>query len=170
MRTVFSILFVFFISILSVSGQEHYNYTPGSDNDYDTVYVSQFDTIDIQNVLNKGDWGHLSINADERIADLLDIQKEISIRKRGIDGYRVQLFQGSKDEAFRIKAEFMKKYPDCKVYILFRTPDFRVRAGDFRTRSEAIKLKYTVEKNFPNPLIVEDIINFPDLVFEEGNK
>jgi hypothetical protein len=75
----------------------------------------------------------------------------------------VQIYQGEKDRAYDFKSVFLRKYPDYKVYVLFKTPDFRVRVGDFRTRSEAIKLKYLIEKDFPNSFIVEDFINFPAL-------
>jgi hypothetical protein len=102
----------------------------------------------------KGPWDHLTIYSE-------------SIRKGGIDGFRLQLFQGSKDEAYQIKSNFLKKYPNYQVYVLFQTPDFKVRVGDFRNRTETIHLKYSIEKDFPNPFIVEDVINFPELEQKE---
>lgn len=110
-------------------------------------------------------WNHLTIISDSRIDKLLEIQKEESIRKATIAGYRLQIYQGTKkDYAYQLKARFLSKFPDYKVYVLFQTPEFRVRIGDFRSRSEAIKLKYLIEKDFPNPFIVEDNINFPDII------
>jgi hypothetical protein len=108
-------------------------------------------------------WDHLTIISDSRIKDILEIQREESIRKRGFDGYRVQLYQGTKDGADKVKAKFLSLYPDHRVYDPFITPDFRVKVGDFRTRSEAISFKYKLIKDFPNPYIVVDVINFPDL-------
>jgi hypothetical protein len=115
----------------------------------------------------KGPWDHLTIYSDSRIDTLLKIKKEESIRKGVIDGFRLQLFQGSKDEAYQIKSNFLKKYPNYQVYVLFQTPDFKVRVGDFRNRTETIHLKYSIEKDFPNPFIVEDVINFPELEQKE---
>lgn len=111
-------------------------------------------------------WDHLTINSDSRINLLLEIQQEESIRKGGMDGYRIQIYQGTKDEAYQLKSKFLSlypKFPENEVYVKFQTPDFKVRIGDFRTRSEAINLKYKIIRNFPSPLIVEDIINFPDI-------
>jgi hypothetical protein len=115
---------------------------------------------------NNDQWDHLTINSDSRIKLLLAIQKEESIRKGGMDGYRVQIYKGTnKDEAYQFKARFLSLYPEFpenQVYVKF-TNDFMTRIGDFRTRSEAISLKYKIKKNFPNQYIVEDIINFPDI-------
>lgn len=114
-----------------------------------------------------GPWDHLTINSDSRINKLLEIKKEESIRKGGIDGYRLQIYQGTKKEAYRVKARFLSMYPTYNVELDFDTPpDFRVRVGDFRSKSEVVKLKYLVEKDFPNPLIVPDVINFPRLLSE----
>lgn len=123
--------------------------------------AGQNDSLDCQNR-----WNHLTIISDSRIDDLLAIHKEECLRKKGIDGYRVQIFQGSMDEAYRVKARFLSTYPDFpekNVHVKFLTPDFRVRIGDFRNRSQAINLKYKIITDFPNPFIVEDIIEFPEI-------
>lgn len=113
-----------------------------------------------------GTWSALSVQADQRINDLLEISKEESIRKGGMDGFRVQIYQGNKERSYQLKSSFLSKYPDYEVYIIFQTPDFRVRIGDFRSRSEALKLKQKIEKDFPNPFIVNDVVNFPDAIQE----
>lgn len=133
----------------------------------DTLYFLGDETNTFDLKTETGGWDHLTIISDKRINDLLDIQREESIRKGGIDGFRVQIYQGrSLEEAEKIKARFLLQYPDFaadRVYIRFPSPDFRVRVGDFRTRSEAIHMKYKIARNFPNPYIVDDVINFPEL-------
>jgi hypothetical protein len=106
---------------------------------------------------------HLIINSDSRVDTLIQIHREESIRKVGYDGFRVQIFQGTKDAAYQAKAKFISTYENIKVYVLFQSPDFKVRVGDFRTRSDAIKLKYLIKDEFPAGYIVDDLINFPEL-------
>ena len=106
---------------------------------------------------------HLIINSDSRIDTLIQIHREENTRKGGIDGYRVQIFQGIKDAAYQAKAKFISTHENIKVYVLFQSPDFKVRVGDFRTRSEAIRLKNAIKNEFPTGYIIDDIINFPDL-------
>lgn len=126
--------------------------------------ILRSDSLHIENDSLKKQSNHLTIISDKRLEKILEIQKEECIRKGTIEGYRVQIYQGNKAGADKQRALFLDKYPDLKVYVKFLTPDFRVRIGDFRNKSEAIKLKYVIIKDFPNPFIVEDNINFPDLV------
>jgi hypothetical protein len=129
----------------------------------DSLSANNSDSLFVTSDDDEGEWAHLTINSDKRINKLLEISKEENKRQEGMSGYRVQIYQGEKDRAYDFKSEFLRKYPEYKVYVLFKTPDFRVRIGDFRTRSEAIKLKNLIEKDFPNSFIVEDFINFPEL-------
>jgi len=123
----------------------------------------------IQKDTIKRAWDHLTINSDSRINKLMEIKKEEIARKEGngIDGYRVQIYRGANEEADKLRSRFMSKYPEFKVYKKFQTPDFTVRIGDFRNRSEAIQLKNKIEMDFPNAFIVEDVINFPKLTVVE---
>jgi hypothetical protein len=136
----------------------------------DTLDTEEADTTMADQKLKMSQLEYIDISADDRIDDLIAIKKEESLRKNGIDGFRVQIFQGTKDQAYQLKSKFLSKYTEYKVYVLFQTPDFKVRIGDFRSRSEAIKLKYLIESDFPNPFIVEDIINFPELKKKIQNK
>jgi hypothetical protein len=56
-------------------------------------------------------------------------------------GYRVQIFfdsgNNSKQQAINVQNEFASRYPKVSSYVLFKEPNFRVRVGDFRTRTEA---------------------------------
>ncbi len=143
----------------------------GQNTDQIVTSLSEFDGANVPNtdtLFNSEDgfqdeWSHLTINSDKRINKLLGISKEENKRDAGIAGYRVQIYQGEKNKAYDYKSEFLKSYPNYNVYVLFKTPDFRVRVGDFRSRSEAIKLKKIIGKDFPGSFIVEDKINFPRL-------
>ncbi|MDA3816248.1 MAG: SPOR domain-containing protein [Prolixibacteraceae bacterium] len=156
------VFFVAFVSIVTVSAQNPYQNELSVHAD-DSISTVKNDSLFMASGTLDGEWSHLTINSDKRINKLLEISEEENKRRGGISGYRVQIFQGEKDEAYSYKSEFLKGYPDYKVYVLFKTPDFRVRVGDFRSRSETIKLKYLIEKDFPNSFIVEDFINFPEL-------
>lgn len=77
-----------------------------------------------------------------------------------LDGFRVQIYSGSgiksKDEAASAQARFLKAFPDKKAYIIYNAPFWRVRVGDFRSRSEAMKMLNTVKPTFSGSYIVRD--------------
>jgi hypothetical protein len=85
----------------------------------------------------------------------------------GMEGYRIQIYSSSvrnaREESGKVRADFMSKFPDIVSYLLFAEPGYyKIRVGDFRTKTEATKLFLAISKVFPNAYIVPDIINFPD--------
>jgi hypothetical protein len=86
----------------------------------------------------------------------------------GMVGFRIQIYASSnrmaKEEAPKVYADFFNKFPDIKLYSLFAKPAYyKIRAGDFRTKTEATKLYLIVSKEFPDAYLVPDFINYPDL-------
>jgi hypothetical protein len=58
----------------------------------------------------------------------------------------------------------MSKFSGIVTYQVYAEPGyFKIRAGDFRTKTEATRLFLMVSKEFPDAYLVPDIINFPDL-------
>jgi hypothetical protein len=86
----------------------------------------------------------------------------------GMQGFRIQIYSSSnrnaREESNKARAAFISKFPDIASYQLYAEPGyFKIRAGDFRTKTEATKLFLVVRKEFPDAYLVPDIINFPDL-------
>jgi hypothetical protein len=114
--------------------------------------------------------GQLPIRQDSRITDLLIRHSQLNQKKKGIDGYRLEIFFGSdnkaREKATRVKNEFNLIYPTIPAYVSFQTPNFKVRVGDFRNKSEALKTKAAIGAKYPNAFIVKDNIRFPELYTE----
>lgn len=86
----------------------------------------------------------------------------------GMEGFRIQIYSSSnrnaREESNKTRAEFMSKFPGIVSYPLYAEPGyFKIRAGDFRTKTEAAKLFQKISREFPDAYLVPDIINFPDL-------
>jgi hypothetical protein len=100
---------------------------------------------------------------------LLNKKQRTSEGKQGMDGYRIQIyssnFRNAREESNKVRVDFMSKFPDIDSYAIYAQPGyFKVRAGDFRTKTEGAKYLLKVRREFPNAILVPDIINFPDLV------
>jgi len=111
--------------------------------------------------------GKLQIRQDPRITDLLIRHAQINQKKQGLDGYRLEIFFSSESNArqhsVRVKNEFNLLFPTISSYMLFQTPNFKIRIGDFRNKSEALKTKAIIESKYPNAFIVKDFIRFPEI-------
>ncbi len=122
----------------------------------DTSFVDKSEVDDLI-------WDHLTIISDSRLDTLLFSYRDERNRKGTLSGYKVQIFTGKMGDARQIRENFIVKYPECRVELKFNTPDAYVRVGDCRTRSEAIKLKYSILQDYPDVFIVEDQIGYPPL-------
>ena len=109
----------------------------------------------------------LPIKQDPRITDLLIRHNQINQKRNGTDGFRLEIFFSSenkaREQAARVGNEFNLVFPNIASYMLFQTPNFKVRIGDFRNKSEALKTKAHIASKYPNAFIVKDNIRFPEL-------
>ena len=115
--------------------------------------------------------GAVTIIKDDRIDGLVGLQGDIKPPEINvqIEGFRIQLFfdseRGALDDA---RARFFAKYPKIDTYTTYNAPNYFLRAGDFRTRLEAEKIKAEIKDLFPTSFIVKENINLPRLE-KEGN-
>lgn len=114
--------------------------------------------------------GKLEIIKDSRIDTL--IARRNGVNKVGSRpggaisayGYRVQFFSGSnRKDAFNAQNKFQQKHPELRTYITYREPNFKVKAGDFRSRMEAARLMQELRGTFASMFIVSEKINLPKL-------
>jgi hypothetical protein len=132
-------------------------------------------TIDLLNRMDGNNRsGQLKIIQDPSIDTLIsryilvneNIYREYG--RFGMEGFRIQIYSSSnrnaREESNKTRAAFISKFPDIASYQLYAEPGyFKIRAGDFRTKTEATKLFLLVSKEFPDAYLVPDIINFPDV-------
>lgn len=84
---------------------------------------------------------------------------------RKISGWRVRIYFDNKQDA-RAQSEaalktFQARYPGYGAYRTFANPFFKVTAGDFRTKSEALELLERVRRDFPSAIAVKESISYP---------
>ncbi|MDP1622805.1 MAG: SPOR domain-containing protein [Bacteroidales bacterium] len=102
---------------------------------------------------------------DARI-DLL-VKKHIQIHQtlNTMDGYRIQVFSdsgiNSKNKAQSVQDEIMARFPGTGVYLTFKSPNYKVRIGDFRTKLDAQRMLIDISADYPNAFIIADQINLP---------
>lgn len=90
---------------------------------------------------------------------------------RPMTGYRVRIFFDNRQTA-RVESEetlkrFESLYHDVVAYRTYANPYFKVTVGDFRTKSEAMRLLERIKGEFPSAFVVKENISFP--VVDEAN-
>lgn len=79
------------------------------------------------------------------------------------EGYRILIFSQSgnrsKNAAIEAKSAFDQVYPECKSYILFEEPYFKVKAGNFTNRLDAGFFLKSIRSDYPYAFIVKDALD-----------
>ncbi len=117
--------------------------------------------------------GRVVILQDERLTQLIGNQPKVytaggSKADHSVMGYRIRLFSGnqqtvSKNRCYAIQADLNEQMPEIKTYVVFKTPNWRISVGDFRTSEEANAMLAQLRKAFPayakEMFIVKEKIN-----------
>lgn len=93
----------------------------------------------------------------------------VSSKPATVSGFRVQVYSGNnRAQAIQIRTEVLEKYPDYAAYLIYKQPTFRVRVGDFRSRSAAQELLRELKVLYPVSFIVpDDVLENPVLAPRE---
>jgi hypothetical protein len=109
--------------------------------------------------------GKILLIQDDRVDLLVSKHIQINQNRNGMEGYKIQIFfdsgNNSKTKAQSIYEGFKAKYPDLSAYLSFKSPNYKVRIGDFRTRLDAQRFLNDIIDEYPNAWIIADMINLP---------
>jgi len=110
----------------------------------------------------QADKGKIEIFQDPKVDILVSKHIQINQKQQGIDGFRVQVFfdsgSNAKTQAQAVQEEFRSKHPDVEAYLTFKSPNYRVRVGNFRTRLDAQHFLNEISTDYPNGFITDEQI------------
>ncbi len=127
------------------------------------VGITLAGTVTAQSV--RIDSGAVEIVADPRVDVLVNKHILINQSVSTASGFRIQIFSesgvNSKNKAYAAQDAFRARYPDVGVYLTFKSPNYKLRVGDFRTRLEAQRFLIDLMADYPNAFIISDPVNLP---------
>ena len=105
------------------------------------------------------------IHKDPRADALVRKQAAINIAAKKSTGHTMRgyrllvLSTQSRDEAIAAKTKIYTHFPDLKAYLTFQSPFFKLKAGNFQTRSEAKQYQSLMNSLFSKGVyIISDVI------------
>ena len=101
--------------------------------------------------------GTVVIVQDKRLEEMV-IRKDVASVKEGmqtVPGYRVQVFSSNnletaKTDAYNIEGQIKEAFPQQSIYVIYTSPSWKVRVGDFATQAEAQSFQTELIKAFPS--------------------
>jgi SPOR domain len=107
----------------------------------------------------------VTILKDPRIDQLVRKQIEINEEttrdsRRFVPGWRIQVINSpDRSKVFAAKATILREFPDWKAYLLYQSPNYKLRVGNFKTQEEAEDAVKQISPLFPSGIyVIPDII------------
>lgn len=114
------------------------------------------------------------VTRDPRIDKLVQAHIVQNQKNTGVEGYRVQVYSGSGNEARQqandIRRQLIASNPEMPTHLVYQPPNFKVRVGDCRSEFDAIRLKRDLSFHYPQGFVVRDMIELPRLTIERREK
>ena len=96
-----------------------------------------------------------TLNQDPKFEQLLSEKRKINPSLILSDAYKIQIFNGSSENAKKILSEFKQEFATIEGTIIFNTPNYKVWVGNFRTRIEAERNLVAIKDRYKNLLLIK---------------
>jgi archaellum biogenesis ATPase FlaH len=96
-----------------------------------------------------------NLKQDAKFEQLLNEKRKINPSLTINDSYKIQIFNGSNDNAKKILNEFKQANQDLDATIIFNTPNYKVWVGNFRSRIEAERYLVDIKKKYNNVFLIK---------------
>jgi len=86
---------------------------------------------------------------------LFQIKKDFSKKTFESTYYTIQIFYGSLNEADSIYNDFKENYEDLKSELIFETPNYKVRIGEYKDINVASQSLEKIRRIYPGSFIIK---------------
>ena len=99
-----------------------------------------------------------SQSEDEKISTLIEQKKSFNKNNKNSILYKIQLYNGNEDEAYKMQRDFETTFPEYLVKVVYNKPEFKTQVGQFKTRLEADKILLIIKEEYNGAIVLEDKI------------
>ena len=97
--------------------------------------------------------GSIVVNQDKKLTTLLEVKKEMNKNEPDSERYKIQIYSGNRSSAEASQRDCNSNFTDWKASMEYETPNFKIWAGNFRTRLEADRALKKIKNKFPAAFI-----------------
>ena len=106
--------------------------------------------------------GYVKINKSEKLEKIILLKKDLNSK---IENLKIQIYNGNREQAEKIKEEYIEKFNDSVVKIIYEPPNYKVWVGSFFTQLEADKFLLKIRKKFKSAFIFR-----PEYLSDDNNE
>lgn len=119
----------------------------------------------ISGMLHAQDTSSVIVHKDARLNLLLKKQIEVNEfntrdARRNVAGFRILIIStNDRNKANEAKLKVYRNFPELSAYLVYQSPYYKLRVGNFRDQKEAEAYLKKIEIYFPNGVyVIRDII------------
>ena len=94
----------------------------------------------------------------EKIDNLISQKRNFNKQNKNTVVYKIQLYNGSESQAYKIKSNFQSAFPEYKTSIIYKQPEWKTQVGNFETKLEADRVLLLIKEEFSGAIVLEDLI------------
>jgi hypothetical protein len=95
---------------------------------------------------------------NEKITNLIEQKRSFNKQNKNSSIYKIQLYNGSESQAYKIRTDFQSTFPEYKTNIIYKSPEWKTQVGNFETRLEADRVFLIIKEKFSGAIVLEDKI------------
>lgn len=97
-----------------------------------------------------------SQSENSKISNIIEQKRSFNKNNKSTKVYKIQLFNGSESQAYRIKSNFEASFPQYYTTVVYKTPEWKTQVGNFKTRLEADKALLNIKEKYASAIVLED--------------
>ena len=95
-------------------------------------------------------------NENTKINKLVEKKRNYYTLNKSFNVYKIQLYNGYEDQAFKVLNEFKAKYPEYDVEVSYKSPEWKTQIVFFRSRMQADRVLNEIRDNFVGAIVIRD--------------
>ncbi|MET2983799.1 SPOR domain-containing protein [Aureibaculum conchae] len=111
------------------------------------------------NLITAQEEGSLTIQSSESIKNIIAKKKAHNKNTTKVKGYRIQIFFGSEQGAYKAREEFKSLFPEVYLKVENFPPDWKVRVGNYKTRLEADRALVEIKEAYLGAIVLPELID-----------
>lgn len=95
------------------------------------------------------------VEQDPKFIEFLNEKRKVNASVSVNDRWKIQVFTGNNETSKKALADFRKEFKQVDATIIFQTPNYKVWAGNFRTRVEAERVLREIKLRYPDAFLIK---------------
>lgn len=159
MKKILYILPLLLLLSVYAKGQDTLRVQPPFMDTMDSTLIN----TSVFSLLSSTEGGDITVNQTAEVKGAFERYLSLQSAKKR-NGYKVLVYSSNAQSARRVSAGIESSlrgaYPNLKVYRDYKAPYFMVHVGDFRNKSDAMKICYELSSEYKQAKVVKSVIGW----------